>query len=118
MNNLIISGNVGSVKETSFENGSKTVLNFNVAVNSYYTNKQGEKVTKTTWFDCSLWNRPNVYQYIKKGTHVIIKGAAEARAYLNSNNEPTAVVAVNVDEIEFFNKDKGEATEAPEEPAN
>lgn len=106
MNKTIITGNVGTVKEGA--NGENKVLNFTVAVNEYYTNQKKEKVTKTIWYECALWDRENLYQYIKKGTHVLIEGSAGARAYLNDKNEAIAVQTLKVDIIEFSNKDKAE----------
>lgn len=33
----------------------KQVVNFSVAVNDRYRNKQGERIEQTTFFDCSYW---------------------------------------------------------------
>ncbi len=109
MNNLIITGNVSKVNE-NVVNDSK-VLNFSVAVNSFYKNKSGEKVEKTTWFDCSLWNRESIYKFIKKGTHVTVSGSVEAKAWLDKDGNAQAVNVVLVDEVEFFNRDKSEEKE-------
>ncbi|MEG1026407.1 MAG: single-stranded DNA-binding protein, partial [Flavobacterium sp.] len=33
----------------------KQVVNFSVATNESYKNKQGEHIEQTTYFDCSYW---------------------------------------------------------------
>lgn len=109
MNKLIISGNVSKVNESQV-NDSK-VLNFSVAVNSYYKNKGGEKVEKTTWFDCSLWNRETLHKFIKKGTHVAICGSVDTKAWIDKDGKAQAVNVVQVDELEFFNREISEEKE-------
>lgn len=34
---------------------NRQVVNFSVAVNDYYKNKQGEKIDQTTFFNCAYW---------------------------------------------------------------
>lgn len=102
MNLTILSGNVGAVKEVATLENSK-VLNFTVAVNKHYTNKNKEKTTETVWYDCALWNRENIFPYIKKGTHVTIQGEVSAKAYIKEE-KAIAVLTCTVDSIEFFDK--------------
>ena len=45
------------VRRTSQE---KQVVNFSVATNDSYRNKQGERIEQTTYFDCSYWLSPKV----------------------------------------------------------
>lgn len=111
MNLTIITGNVGKVEEVKTINNSK-VLNFTVAVNKTYTKKSNnEKVTQTTWFNCALWSRENVYQYIKTGTHLTITGEIDAKAYLSNEGEAKASLTLDVDTIEFVNKKNAETAE-------
>ena len=107
MNQMFISGNVTSVKEVATVKNSK-VLNFSVAVNKHYTTNEGEKKTETTYIECALWNQENKYPFIKKGTHVTIRGEASARAYLSKEGVAMPVLACQVDDIEFQNKKEKE----------
>ena len=36
----------------------KQVVNFSVATNDSYRNKQGERIEQTAYFDCSYWITP------------------------------------------------------------
>lgn len=41
----------------------KQVVNFSVAVNDNYRNKDGETIQQTTYFDCSYWLGIKVAKY-------------------------------------------------------
>ena len=76
LNKIQIIGRVGqepTVKELS----DKTkVANFSVATNERYTNKSGEAVEKTEWFNIVAWQNlaDIVEKIIKKGDLVYIEG--------------------------------------------
>lgn len=61
---------------------NKQVVNFSIASNESYRNKQGERVEQTTYFDCAYWITTKVAQYLKKGTLVELTGRVSARAWV------------------------------------
>jgi single-strand DNA-binding protein len=75
------------VRTTSQE---KQVVNFSVATNDSYRNKQGERIEQTTYFDCSYWITPNVARLLKKGTLVELSGRVSTRAWTGNDGEPRA----------------------------
>ena len=105
----IFTGNIGSVKPVA-QVGDSKVLNFNVAADKHFTAKNGDKVTETKWFECALWNRENVFPFLKVGTHVTIQGDISARAYIDKENDKKAlaVLTCTVDTVEFHSKVKTE----------
>ena len=68
----------------------KQVVNFSVAINDSYRNKQGERVEQTTFFDCSYWISSKVAAILTKGTLVELTGRVSARAWTGSDGEPHA----------------------------
>jgi len=65
----------------------KQVVNFSLAVNDSYRNKQGERVNQTTFFDCSYWISPNVAKMLTKGRIIELTGRVSARAWTNAEGE-------------------------------
>lgn len=65
----------------------KQVVNFSVAINDSYRNKQGERIEQTSYFDCSYWISPNVAKILTKGALVELTGRVSARAWTASNGE-------------------------------
>lgn len=64
-------------------NGTK-VFSFPVAVNERFKNALGVLEERTTWVDCSLWERgENVAPYLTQGTLVFLDGFPKVDAYAN-----------------------------------
>ncbi|MEJ2880944.1 single-stranded DNA-binding protein [Pedobacter sp. GR22-6] len=78
--------------------GSKSVVNFTVAVNKYYVTN-GERKKETRFFECAYWRSDSVASYLRKGILVEVYGEIGARAYLNKTNQPVAVLTLRVDRI-------------------
>lgn len=72
------------VRTTSKE---KQVVNFSIATNDSYRNKQGERIEQTTYFDCSYWVSPNVVKILTKGTLVELTGRVSTRPWIANNGE-------------------------------
>jgi len=102
MNQLILLGNVGSDAEThQFEN-NKFAIRFNIAVTESWKDNQGVKQTKTDWFRCIRYTTsPNLANYVKKGTKLLVTGKASADAYIK-DGQAVAVTVCTVKEIQFI----------------
>lgn len=44
----------------------RKVVNFSIAVNNHYRNKQGEDIQQTAFFDCAYWQGTNVAKILTK----------------------------------------------------
>jgi len=96
MQRLEIIGHIGQDAEVK-DFGENQVINFSVAVSESYTNRQGEKVTNTTWYECAKWgNNTTVAQYLKKGQQVYVSGKPQARAWQKDDGTLVASQGINV----------------------
>lgn len=68
----------------------KQVVNFSVAVNDSYRNKQGERITQATYFDCAYWLSPKIAAYLTKGALVELTGRVSSRAWVGRDGEAHA----------------------------
>ncbi len=102
MQRIEIIGRVGADAEVK-DFPTSQLISFSVAVSESYTNKQGEKVTNTTWVECSRWtNNVAIAQYIKKGDLIYVEGKMNNRAYLGSDGEAKVVNGINISHIELL----------------
>ncbi|MGV0847894.1 single-stranded DNA-binding protein [Empedobacter falsenii] len=69
---------------------NKQVVNFSIAINENYRNKQSEQITQTIYFDCSYWISVKVAELLTKGTLVELFGRISARAWTNTDGLPKA----------------------------
>ena len=86
------------VRTTSQE---KQVVNFSVATNDNYRNRQGERVEQTTYFDCSYWITPNVAKLLTKGTLVELSGRVSTRAWTDNDGVPRAGLNFHTSQIKL-----------------
>src|SRR5690606_17271877 len=79
----------------------KQVVNFSIAVNDSYRNKQGERVEQTTYFDCAYWITANVARLLTKGTLVELTGRVSTRAWVNKEGEAKAGLNCHTSQIKL-----------------
>ncbi len=80
----------------------RQVVNFSVAVNDSYRNKQGERVEHTEYFNCAYWISTNVAKVLTKGTLVELSGRASARAWIGGDGEAHAALHFHTSQIKFY----------------
>jgi len=85
-----ITGRLTRDAEVRTTSQDKQVVNFSIATNDSYRNKQGERIEQKTYFDCSYWISPNVAKILTKGTLVELTGRVSARAWTGSDGEAHA----------------------------
>ena len=95
------------VRRTSQE---KQVVNFSVATNDSYRNKQGERIEQTTYFDCAYWLSPKVAQILTKGTVVELTGKVSARVWTGSDGQTHAGLNFNTSQIKLHGGGKKSET--------
>jgi single-strand DNA-binding protein len=79
----------------------KQVVNFSIAVNDNYRNKQGERIEQTAYFDCSYWISVNVAKILTKGALVELTGRANARAWMGNNGQLHAGLNFHTSQIKL-----------------
>lgn len=89
---------------------NREVVNFSVAINDSYRNKQGENVQQTTYFDCSYWLSTNVTKILRKGALVELTGRVSARAWINKEGQPQAGLNFHTSKIKLHAGGKSEGS--------
>lgn len=79
----------------------KQVVNFSVATNESYKNKQGGRVEQTTYFDCAYWLSANVARLLTKGTLVELTGRVSTRAWIGKDGEAHTGLNFNTSQIKL-----------------
>jgi single-strand DNA-binding protein len=96
-----ITGRLTRDAEVRTTSQDKQVVNFSVATNDSYKNKQGERIEQTTYFDCSYWITPNVAKLLTKGTLVELTGRVSTRAWTGNDGEPKAGLNFHTSQIKL-----------------
>jgi len=98
---LTISGNVTNDPELTYTQSGAARLAFGVAVNYGYTDAQGEKQEKTSFFNVTAWRylAENSARTLEKGIGVVVTGRLEQRSYEDKDGIKRSVVDLIADEI-------------------
>jgi single-strand DNA-binding protein len=104
MNEITFIGNLGNDPELSYTKNQKPILNFSVAVNRSWKDKEGNLKTKTIWHKCRRWG--NVAEKnnsnLKKGMRVFIKGELSYDSWTDKEQNKRRDAVVEVDYLERF----------------
>ena len=96
-----ITGRLTRDAEVRTTSQQKEVVNFSVAINDSYRNKQGERIEQTTYFDCSYWITPNVAKILTKGSLVELSGRVSARSWTGNDGEIHAGLNFHTSQIKL-----------------
>jgi single-strand DNA-binding protein len=96
-----ITGRLTRDAEVRTTSQDRQVVNFSVATNDSYRNKQGERIEQTTYFDCSYWITPKVAKLLTKGTLVELSGRVSTRAWAGKDGEPRAGLNFHASQIKL-----------------
>ena len=107
MKKISIIGNVTKDAEVRAFEGGRSVINFDVAVNERFKDKNGQKQERTSYVRCAMWREvTTIAQYITKGTKVYVEGSPDADAYINKEGKAVGNLKINVRELEFLGSAK------------
>jgi len=91
---VFLNGNLGNdAQVTNFSNGN-AVLEFSIATNHYYTDKNGESQQKTSWHDCKRFvTRVNdaFVEKLSKGAHIVVAGNLKYEEYTKEISKTKSV---------------------------
>ena len=108
-------GKDGLLKEVN----GKSVINFTVAHSERYKDVQGVQKERTTWVDCAYWSdKTAIAPYLVKGQLVYVEGSAEAEAFMNKENQPTATLRMRVTNIQLLGSKNTNGEGQGSAPAN
>ena len=101
VNKVILIGNLGADPTLRYTPSGTAVCNFNIATSETFTNKGGEKETRTEWHRVVTWAKlaEICNEYLKKGKQVYIEGRLQTRSWEDQSGNKkysTEVVANNM----------------------
>ena len=87
LNKAILIGNLGRDPEVRYTPSGVAVANFSIATSETWTNKEGEKETRTEWHRIVAFGRLGEIcgEYLAKGRQVYIEGRIQTRDWEDQN---------------------------------
>jgi len=110
-----IMGNVGNVPEMKFLPGGESVVNFSVAVNRRFKDREGVQKTATDWYRICAFNGLGeaCAKFITRGSGVFVEGRLQVRSYEGKTGGPQVSVDIIPTTMRFLGSGRRDADETP-----
>jgi len=104
VNKVIFIGNVGSEIEGRYISATEKVCNFSLATNEEWTDKAGEKKTRTEWHSIVAYGQlANICeQYLKKGKQIYVTGKIRTDAWEDSEGNKKQSKKIIISEMQML----------------
>jgi single-strand DNA-binding protein len=101
LNEVTLTGNLTNDPELRFTPSGTAVANFGFAVNRQYTDKNGNKVEKPTYYQVSVWREmaENVANTLRKGNRAMIQGYLEMEDWTDREGNKRTSVRITANEV-------------------
>ncbi len=101
VNKVILIGNLGGDPELRHTASNIPVVNFTVATNENWVNKEGAREERTEWHRVVAWRRlaEICHEYLRKGTQVYIEGKLQTRSWEDQSGQKRYMTEVVADEM-------------------
>jgi single-strand DNA-binding protein len=118
VNRVLLIGRLGADPEVRYTPDGTMVVNFRIATDESYKNKQGDKVTKTEWHRIVVFGRLAEIcgNYLGKGRLVFIEGKLQTRTWDDKDGNKrsvTEILASNMQMLESRGQGKSPEMEEP-----
>ena len=107
LNNVQIIGNLGGTPDMKFLNDGKSqVVNFSVAVNERWKNRDGEPQERTTWLRVAAFNGIGqaCAEHLASGDGVYVEGRLQVREYEDKDGNARTSVEVVASKVRFLGR--------------
>jgi single-strand DNA-binding protein len=100
-NSVTVVGTMGRDVDLRYTPSGVAVAKGSLAVSRQYTNRNGEKVEQTDWFNWTAWRQTaeNAAETLHKGDRVIITGWLSTRSWETEEGAKRSVTEIEADEI-------------------
>lgn len=99
-----IMGNVGGTPESKVLPNGDTVVNFSVAVNRRYKDRDGAQQSVTDWFRVCAFNAlgENCAKFLARGSAVFVEGRLQVRSFESKDGGPQISVEIIPSTMRFL----------------
>ena len=101
MKTITVVGNLTRDPELRYTPTGQAVVKFGIAVNRFYTNRNGERVEQTDFFNVNAWRSVavNVAESLTTGARVLVTGRLQARNWETEDGQKRSTVEIEAEEV-------------------
>ncbi|MBN2289584.1 MAG: single-stranded DNA-binding protein [Candidatus Glassbacteria bacterium] len=112
VNKAILIGNLGGDPELRYTSNNMPVVNFTVATNESWVNKEGVREERTEWHRVIAWGRlaEICNEKLHKGSQVYVEGRIQTRSWEDQSGQKRFVTEIVANEMVILGGRSGEGT--------
>ena len=112
-NRIVLVGRMTADPELKYTPQGTAVVNFRIAVDRQFANKQGER--ETDFIDIVAWRQSAEFasNYLNKGRLVLIEGRLQIRDWQTKEGEKRRTAEVQVDHLRALDRPREQTAGAP-----
>lgn len=113
-NRVILMGHLTRDPELKILDNDNAVCNFGMAMNEYYTNRDGERTETACFVEIEAWGRQAeiVNEYCTKGSPLFIEGSLKLDQWENEEGEKRSRLRVRLFRLQLIgSKEGGDSSE-------
>ncbi len=118
VNRVILIGRLGKDPEVRYTQDGTAVANFSLATDETFTDRAGDKQTRTEWHKVVAWKRLGEIagEFLTKGKQVYIEGALRSHKWKDRDDNQRTSVEVVASRLVMLSSKSGarQETSAPE----
>lgn len=117
VNKVILVGNLGADPEIRYTPSGTAVANFNIATSENWTNKEGQKETKTEWHKIVTFGKLAEIcgEYLAKGKQIYVEGRIQTRQWDDRDGNKRYTTEIVANTMQMLGRPGDKPQEAPQE---
>ncbi len=119
LNKVMLIGNLGQPPELRYTQSSQAVLNFSLATNEGFKNRDGEWQSRTEWHKVTVWGKraEGLNKILQKGTQLFVEGRLQTRAWEDKQGQKRYTTEVVAQDVKLLGSRSGNGERRDEPPA-
>lgn len=108
INKIILIGRLGVNPEVRYTTSGMAVVNFTLATNEAWTDKNGQKQERTEWHRVVVWGKlaELCAQYLCKGKRAYVEGKLQTRQWQDKGGQIKYTTEVQAQVVQFLGADE------------
>ncbi|MCP9234480.1 single-stranded DNA-binding protein [Lewinella sp. JB7] len=117
-NSVTLIGNVGQLPICKTLPSGSRVIEFSLATNDTYRNREGEKIDRTEWHRVKAFGKvvDVLERYLTKGTQIALTGALRYNKWTDKHDQQRTTAEIILEEFSFLGSKERNSTEIDAEP--
>jgi single-strand DNA-binding protein len=110
LNKVILVGRLGQDPRLAYTSSGSPVVNFNIATDESYTDRDGNRVDKAEWHRIVVFGRQaeSCANYLEKGRLVLIEGKLQTRQWEDQQGQKKYTTEIIAQRVQFMDS-KGQS---------